>query len=93
MESFGRSRELVRGYGWTVFGVILITFVTLAIVGIVISIILTPLQDDVQNYVSDVISNTLFGPFVAAVWTEMYFRLRGTKEAEQPVAAGAAFTE
>ena len=29
MESFGRSRDLVRGYGWTVFGVIVMTFLLL----------------------------------------------------------------
>ena len=28
-ESFGRSRELVRGNGWNVFGVIILTFLLL----------------------------------------------------------------
>src|SRR5881227_267375 len=31
-EAFGRSREIVRGNGWSVFGLILITFVGVAIV-------------------------------------------------------------
>src|SRR5829696_2656847 len=90
MESFGRSRELVSGYGWTVCGVVVLTFLLL----IAVSIILSPLDDAVQRYVSDVISNTVFAPFVAATWTLMYFRLRELKEpAPESVAPGAAFRE
>ena len=94
MESFGRSRELVSGYGWTVCGVVVLTFLLLIAVSIVVSIILSPLDDAVQRYVSDVISNTVFAPFVAATWTLMYFRLRELKEpAPESVAPGAAFRE
>src|SRR5215203_623012 len=96
MESFGRSRELVRGYGWTVCGVVVLTFLLLIAVSIVVSIVLSPLDDSLQRYVSDVISNTIFAPFVAATWTLMYFRLRELKEPEpasEPVAPGAAFRE
>jgi hypothetical protein len=79
-ESFGRSRDLVRGYGWTVFGVILVTFLLLVVVSIVVSILLAPLDDSLQRYLSDVVSNTVFAPFVAATWTLMYFQLRDLKE-------------
>jgi len=79
-EAFGRSRDLVRGYGWTVFGVILVTFLLLVVVSIVVSILLSPLDDSLQRYLSDVVSNTVFAPFVAATWTLMYFQLRDLKE-------------
>jgi hypothetical protein len=93
-ESFGRSRELVRGYGWTVCGVVVLTFLLLIGVSIVVSIILSPLDDSIQRYISDVISNTVFAPFVAATWTLMYFRLRELKEpATETLPAGAAFRE
>jgi hypothetical protein len=93
-EAFGRSRELVRGYGWNVFGVIVLTLLILIGVSIVIGLILSPLDDAVQRYVSDVISNTIFAPFVAATWTLMYFRLVELKEpAGQTAPPGAAFRE
>jgi hypothetical protein len=79
-EAFGRSRDLVRGYGWTVFGVILLTFLLLVVVSIVVGILLSPLDDSLQRYLSDVVSNTVFAPFVAATWTLMYFQLRELKE-------------
>ena len=95
MASFGRSRDLVRGHGWTVFGVILVTIVLLAVVGAIISLILSPLGDELQRYVSDVVSNTVFVPLVASIWTVMYFRLRELKEpaAAAPAIEGAAYSE
>ena len=44
-ESFGRSHELVRGNGWNVFGVIVLTLLILIGVSIVVGIVLTPLAD------------------------------------------------
>jgi hypothetical protein len=84
-ESFGRSRELVRGYGWNVFGVIVLTILLLIVASIVIAIILSPLDDWLQELLSDIISGTLIAPFIAVTWTLLYFRLRNAKEqAQQP---------
>jgi hypothetical protein len=80
-ESFGRSRELVRGYGWNVFGVIVLTFLILIGLSIVLSIVLSPVADWLQGFLSNVISGTLTTPFTALVWTLLYFRLRQAKEA------------
>ena len=88
-ESFGRSRELVRGNGWNVFGLIILTIVILIVAGIVIGIllalVLSFMSDDLAQYISNVISNTIFTPFVAAAWTLAYYQLRG---AEPDAAAG-----
>ena len=92
MESFGRSRELVKGYGWTVFGVILVTFVIEFIAGIVLGIILHSLPGEFSRYLANVISNTIFAPFIAATLTCMYFRLKALHEPAQ-VPAGAAFAD
>jgi hypothetical protein len=92
LDSFGRSRELVRGHGWTVFGVILVTVVISLVVSLVLHAVFSGLSYDVDSYVSNVIGNTLIAPFVAAAWTSMYFSLRTTDDA--PVLpAGAAFTD
>jgi hypothetical protein len=74
-ESFGRSRELVKGNGWSVFGVIAITIGAVIVASIVVSLLTFWLPDDVDTFVSDLISNTLVVPFVAVAWTLMYFAL------------------
>jgi hypothetical protein len=79
-ESFTRSRELVRGYGWGVFGVIVLVVLLLIGFNIVLSIILTPLADWLQSFLSQFISGTLTAPFTATVLTLLYFRLRAAKE-------------
>ena len=87
-ESFGRSRELVRGFGWSVFGVIVLVVLLLIGFDILLRIILAPLADWLQSFVSQFISGTLTAPFVAAVLTLLYFRLRAAKEtAEAPTAS------
>jgi tetrahydromethanopterin S-methyltransferase subunit G len=87
-ESFGRSRELVRGYGWGVFGVIVLAILLLIGFSIVLSIVLVPFEDWLRSFLSNVISGTLTAPFIAVTWTILYYRLRGAKEpAEQAVAA------
>jgi hypothetical protein len=83
-ESFSRSRELVRGYAWSVFGVILLVVLLLIGFQIVLSIILTPLADWLQTFVSNIVSGTLTAPFIAIVLTLLYFRLRGAKETPAP---------
>jgi hypothetical protein len=87
-EAFSRSRELVRGYGWGVFGVIVLTILIIIGFSIVLSIVLSPFDDWLQSFLSNVISGTLTAPFIAVTWTLLYYRLRGAKEpAEQALAA------
>lgn len=83
-DAFGRSRELVRGYGWGVFGVIVLTILVLIGFGILLGIVLSPFDDWVRSFLSNVISGTVTAPFIAVTWTILYYRLRG---AEEPVAA------
>jgi hypothetical protein len=90
LEAFGRSRELVRGNGWNVFGLIVLTFLVLLgagiVVGLLLALALSPLPEWLEQYVSDVVANTLFAPFVALAFTLAYYRLREAREAT----AGAA---
>jgi hypothetical protein len=85
-ESFGRSRELVRGYGWGVFGVIVLTILILIAFSIVLSLILIPAASWLRNFLQQVISGTLTTPFIAVTWTLLYYRLREAKEALAPAA-------
>ena len=89
LDSFGRSRELVRGHGWNVFGVIVLTLLLLLVAAIVIAIVLSPLDEWLQELVADIVSGTLIGPFLAIAWTLLYFRLRDAKAQPQPPPAAA----
>lgn len=77
METFGRSRSLVSGRGWQVFGVILLAFLVLMAVSFVIGLVTVPLGNEFGRFVADLLSGVITGPFVAAVWTLLYYRLRG----------------
>jgi hypothetical protein len=83
--AFGRSRELVRGYGWNVFGVVVLTILIFIGFSIVLGLVLLPVADWLQSFLSNIISGTLATPFAALAWTLLYFRLRRAKE-PQPVA-------
>ena len=79
-ESFSRSRELVRGNGWGVFGVIVLTILLLIGFEIVLGLILTPFADWLRGFISNIVSGTLTAPFIAVVLTLLYFRLKAAKE-------------
>ena len=78
-RSFGRSRELVRGFGWKVFGVVVLTFLVLLAAEIGLGLLLAPLADWLEGLVSYVVRGTLTAPFVALAWTLLYYRLRAAK--------------
>jgi hypothetical protein len=92
MESFGRSRELVRGNGWNVFGVIVLTILIVIVISIVVSIVLLWIPgDEFRTFVQNVVQNTLAYPFMALAWTLMYFALaRPAAEPIPPVMPGPA---
>jgi hypothetical protein len=81
-EAFGRSRELVRGNGWNVFGVIVLTLLILIGVGIAIGLVLSPLDEWLASLIQQLVWNTIVTPFVVAVWTLVYYRLKGREETE-----------
>jgi hypothetical protein len=86
-EAFGRSRELVRGNGWNVFGVIVLTFLLLIGVGIAIGLLLSPLEEWLGSLIQQIVANTVITPFVVAVWTLVYYRLKGREETTATPAA------
>ena len=82
MEAFGRSRELVRGNGWNVFGVIVLTILIVIAFSIVISLVLFWIPgDEFRSFVQSVVQNTLAYPFMALALTLMYFVLAAPERA------------
>jgi hypothetical protein len=90
MDSFGRSRELVRGNGWNVFFVILVTIVLLLGVWLVLNLALTPLTDWLASLIGQLVNSVVIGPFVVTIWTLVYYRLKGREEATAAPAADPA---
>jgi hypothetical protein len=87
LDAFGRSRELVRGNGWNVFGVIILTWLVTIAASIVIGIFFVWLPVDVRGYVSSVVTNSLLIPYVAIAWTLMYYRLARREVGVEPAPA------
>jgi hypothetical protein len=85
-ESFGRSRDLVSGHGWNVFGVIVLTILVLIGFRIALDILLFPLANEFQSFLTELIVGTVATPFAAVAWTLLYFRMR---EAKEPASAPA----
>jgi hypothetical protein len=82
MDSFGRSRELGRGNGWNIAGVIGLLVLTWIAANIIVAIALFWIPDDVQGFFQSLVTNTLVVPFVALALTLMYYTLHGRAPAE-----------
>ena len=79
-ESFGRSRELVRGHGWQVFGAIVLTFLIIVVVGIIASLIGSAIGD-AGLVILRAIGNVITAPVWALVSSILFFDLGGGKGA------------
>ena len=88
-ESFSRSRELVRGHAWTVFGVVVITAVLTAIASGLIQSIFSFLGSFLRYWIGGAIASAIVGPFFAVALTLMYFTLLGLDESPGAPAAPA----
>ena len=85
-QSFARSQELVRGYGWSVFGVIILTVLIFIGVAIVFGIVDSALDARWVSFVLNIVLQSITAPFLALAWTMTYYELRDLKGAE-PTAA------
>ena len=85
-ESFSRSRELVRGHAWTVFGIIIIAVLASAIASGVIQSIFSFLNPFFRYWIGGTIANAIVDPFLAVALTLMYFHLRETPATGAPAA-------
>lgn len=79
--AFGRSRELVRGNGWQVFGVIVVFFAILVVVSLILSGIGNAIGP-AGSVVGDILASVLAAPLVALAGTVLYFTLVGTRGAQ-----------
>jgi predicted PurR-regulated permease PerM len=67
--------------------VIVLTILLLLAFSIVLAIVLSPFEEWLQSFLSNVISGTLTAPFIAVTWTILYYRLHRAKEVPEPAPA------
>ena len=76
--ALGRSRELVRGNGWQVFGVIFVLFFLVVIVSSGVEIAADS-AGTAAGLIARVVVGVLTGPFTALAAAVLYFELRRAK--------------
>jgi hypothetical protein len=86
-EAFSRSQEIVRGNGWSVFGLILITFLGAGIAEGLIGAVFSPLPDFFDAWIGSLVAHSITIPFVAAALTTAYFSLVGQRSDVTPAPA------
>jgi hypothetical protein len=74
--AFGRSRELVRGNGWNVFGVIVVVFLAVAVISLAAGLAASSLGSVGQAVVQWAVNSAL-APVTALSASVLYFALRG----------------
>jgi hypothetical protein len=75
LGSFERSRELVRGNGWNVFGVIVIVWVVTFMISFLVELVAAPLGHVGRDLVQWAV-NVAITPIVALSATVLYLELR-----------------
>jgi hypothetical protein len=83
LAAFGRSRELVSGNGWSVFGAIVLLYLTVVVVSLVASAISSGLGSGGSAFIQLIVT-VLLAPVPALGASVLYFGLRG-----DPVSASA----
>jgi hypothetical protein len=81
-EAFTRSREVVRGNGWSVLGLVIITFLLVAIASTIIRLLFSPLPNFLDVWLGSLVAHSLTVPFAGAALTTAYFRLVASEPSE-----------
>ncbi len=88
VDAFGRSRRLVRGSGWPVFGVLILVSLIVLVIGLALGAIANPIGNgEVSTWIASVISGTITAPIFALAVTVLYYDLAGGVVGPGPGAA------
>jgi hypothetical protein len=87
LPAFGRSRALVRGDAWPVFGVAIVTLLVELGVSLALGAAALPLGGPVSSFAQSAIGNSFVTPFVAVAATLTYFRLHDREAGVAPAPA------
>jgi hypothetical protein len=74
-DAFNRSWELTRGYGWTVFGSLLVSFIAYAIVQGILRTLFLALPRFASIWIGGIVAHSVATPLIALTGAVLYFRL------------------
>ena len=88
-EAFDRSWQLTRGYGWPVFGSLIVSFLVYMIALGVFRALFVPLPRFAEIWIGGVVAHSITTPFIALVGAVLYFRLARLSVGVDPAPAPA----
>jgi hypothetical protein len=88
-DAFTRSRELVRGNGWRVFGVIVVAFLIQSVVQNILSRIGINADSVVLRTVLSVVGSVITAPIFGLAVSVVYFQLRDIQQGTQGLSGPA----
>jgi hypothetical protein len=90
-NAFERSRQLVKGHGWQVFGVIVVLFLITVAASLVVAAIFVAIADSFVGYfLSEAITRVLVSPLSAIAAAVMFFELKARHGEPVPEMGAAA---
>lgn len=93
LDAFGRSRELVRGNGWRVFGVIVVVFLIQFVANLLLSAIFGGADSFVGQAIGSLLAGALVAPIAALAAALVYLELRRLRGEDAPHAGAAPASE
>lgn len=88
VDAFGRSRRLVKGEGWSVFGALLLVLLIVIVISFVLAAIATPIGNgEAATLIASIISGVITAPIFALAVTIIYFNLAGPSSVPADVSA------
>ena len=88
-DAFTRSRELVHGNGWRVFGVIVVAFIIQTVVQNILNRIGINADSTVLRTVLSVVGSVITAPIFGLAVSVVYFQLRDIQQGTQGLSAPA----
>jgi hypothetical protein len=82
-DALGRSRELVKGNGWNVFGIIICATLVLLAIGILAGIVGGIIGGVVGLAIAEIIFSVLLVPIAGLIHAVLYFMLAGSSAASE----------
>jgi hypothetical protein len=93
-QAMGRSRELVRGHGWQVFSVLVVTFLLVLIADLLLASIANGVSgSDIAFAIAQLIAGTITAPVFALASAVLYLELLQLKGEQLPRADRASFSD
>lgn len=74
-DAFGRSNNLVKGHGWDVFGLILLTVIITGVASGILQGVFSWLPGILGPWIGKLVAHSVVIPFAAIAWTLLYYRL------------------